>query len=79
MPLLVLMVAAMLVIGAYLRLAELIQYVSRSVVVGYITGAAVLIIVNQRKELIGIVFRRKRKMASVSPLKPRATKLVFGI
>ncbi len=53
MPLLVFMVGAMLVIGAYLRVADLIQFISRSVVVGYITAAAVLIIVNQLKHVMG--------------------------
>jgi len=54
MPLLVFMVGAMLVIGAYLRVADLIQFISRSVVVGYITAAAVLIIVNQLKHVMGV-------------------------
>ncbi|MFV1994337.1 MAG: SulP family inorganic anion transporter [Verrucomicrobiales bacterium] len=54
MPLLVFMVGVLLVLGAYFRIAELVQYVSRSVVVGYITGAAVLIIANQGQHLFGI-------------------------
>ncbi len=54
MPLLVFMVGAMLVIGAYLRVADLIQFISRSVVVGYITAAAVLIIVNQLRHVMGV-------------------------
>ncbi len=54
MPLLVFMVGIFLVLGAYFRVAELIQYVSRSVVVGYITGAAVLIMVNQLPALMGV-------------------------
>ncbi len=53
MPLLVFMVGILLVLGAYFRLAELVQYVSRSVVVGYITGAAVLIMANQLPHLLG--------------------------
>ena len=53
MPLLVFMVGVLLVLGAYFRLAELIQYVSRSVVVGYITGAAVLVMANQVPHLLG--------------------------
>ena len=47
MPLLVLMVGVICLIGAILKAAELIQYVSQSVLVGYITGAAILIIINQ--------------------------------
>jgi SulP family sulfate permease len=54
MPLLVFMVGAMLVIGAYLRVADLIQFISRSVVIGYITAAAVLIIVNQLRHVMGV-------------------------
>jgi len=54
LPMLVLFVGALLVIGALFRVAELVQYVSRSVVVGYITGAAVLIIANQLSHLLGV-------------------------
>ena len=42
MPLLCLMVGLFCVLGALLKVAELLQYVSRSVLVGYITGAATL-------------------------------------
>lgn len=54
LPLLVLFIGLLLTIGAFFRVAELVQYVSRSVVVGYITGAAVLIIANQLDHLLGI-------------------------
>jgi SulP family sulfate permease len=54
MPLLVLMVGVICLIGAILKAAELIQYVSQSVLVGYITGAAILIIINQCKHLFGV-------------------------
>ncbi|NLT69478.1 MAG: SulP family inorganic anion transporter [Verrucomicrobiaceae bacterium] len=54
LPLLVLFIGVLLVIGAFFRVAELVQYVSRSVVVGYITAAAVLIIANQLAHLLGI-------------------------
>ena len=53
MPLLVLMVGTLLVVGALFRFADLIQYISRSVVVGYITGAAFLITANQLKYVFG--------------------------
>jgi len=53
-PVLVLMVGMFLVIGAYFKFADLLQYVSRSVLVGYITGAALLIITNQMKHMFGI-------------------------
>lgn len=54
MPLLGLFIGVMLMTGALFRIAELIQYVSRSVVVGFITGAAVLIAVNQLQHLLGV-------------------------
>jgi len=56
LPLLVFLVGMLLVIGAYFRVADLIQYVSRSVVVGYVTGAAVLIVANQARQILGIDF-----------------------
>ncbi len=59
MPLLVFLVGILLVMGAYLRVADLIQYISRSVVVGYITGAAVLIIANQLKHILGITLAKE--------------------
>ncbi|MDF1753043.1 MAG: SulP family inorganic anion transporter [Verrucomicrobiales bacterium] len=54
LPLFVLIVGLLLVIGAFLRVAELIQFISRSVVVGYITGAAILIIANQIRHVLGV-------------------------
>lgn len=54
LPLLVLMAGLIAAIGAVLRVADLLQYVSRSVLVGYIAGAAVLIIANQAKPWLGL-------------------------
>lgn len=54
MPLLVLMVGIICLIGALLKAAELVQYISQSVLVGYITGAAILIMMNQGKHLLGV-------------------------
>jgi len=54
LPLLPLLVGILLVLGAILRVADLLQYVSRSVLVGYITGAAILIIANQLHPILGI-------------------------
>ena len=54
MPLLVLMVGIICLIGAVLKAAELVQYISQSVLVGYITGAAILIMINQGKHLLGV-------------------------
>lgn len=53
-PLLVLMAGIFLIVGAMLKVADLLQYISRSVLVGYICGAAVLIIANQVKDVFGI-------------------------
>jgi len=54
MPLVVLLVGLLLCVGAYLRIADLLQYISRTVVIGYITGAALLIIANQTSHLLGV-------------------------
>lgn len=53
-PLLVLMVGLFATFGALLRVADLMQFVSRSVLVGYIAGAAVLILTNQLTQLLGV-------------------------
>lgn len=55
-PLVVMMVGIFCLLGALLRVADLLQYISRSVLVGYIAGAAVLIIANQSKHVIGVEF-----------------------
>lgn len=54
MPIILVMAGIFLIIGAYLRVANLTQYVSRTVVTGYITAAAVLIIANQIENVLGI-------------------------
>ncbi len=54
MPLLVFMTAALLIFGAWLRVADLAQYISRTVVVAYVTGAALLITANQLPALLGV-------------------------
>lgn len=54
MPLLVFMVGTMLLIGSFLKVAELAQYISRAVMVAYVTGAAMLIIANQAGNVLGI-------------------------
>ncbi len=56
MPLLLIMVGLFLIVGAYLRVANLIQYISTTVVTGYITAAALLIIAGQIKNVIGVRF-----------------------
>lgn len=56
LPLLVFMVGIFLIVGAYFGVANLIQYVSRTVVTGYISAAAFLIMANQIKTALGFRF-----------------------
>lgn len=51
---LVLLAGMFLITGALLRMADLIQYVSRSVIVGYLTGAACVIMASQLPEALGV-------------------------
>jgi SulP family sulfate permease len=53
-PLLILLVGLFIVIGAYFKVANLVQYISRSVITGYITAAALLIITNQIPKALGL-------------------------
>lgn len=53
-PFLVMLVGIISIFGALLKLADLLQFISRSVLVGYLTGAAVLIIFAQLKPLLGV-------------------------
>lgn len=54
LPVLVVLVGLFMVLGAVLKLAGLIKYVSRTVIIGYITAAALLIIVNQMSTILGM-------------------------
>ncbi len=54
MPLLVFLVGIISILGALFKLADLLQFVSRSVLVGYITGAAFLIMNGQFKHILGV-------------------------
>ncbi len=56
-PMLVLLVGMMLVIGAYVRAADLVNYISRTVMVAYVSGAAVQMIVSQLPSVLGIAAR----------------------
>lgn len=51
---LVFLVGIFLLIGAVFQVASLLKFVSRSVIIGYITGAALLIIANQLNHVFGI-------------------------
>ncbi len=53
LPILLFLVATFQIIGSYLNVASLIQYVSRSVIVGYITAAALLIMASQIQHTLG--------------------------
>ena len=53
-PLLVLMVGILATFGSLMRVADLMQFVSRSVLVGYLSGAAVLILTNQLVPFLGV-------------------------
>ena len=54
MPMLVFLVGAFLVLGAYVRVADLAQYISRTVVVAYLTGAAVQMFAHQLPVVLGL-------------------------
>ncbi|CAI8310133.1 MAG: putative sulfate transporter [Opitutia bacterium UBA7350] len=53
-PLLILLTGCFIAMGAYFRVANLVQYISRSVITGYITAAALLIIANQIPKALGL-------------------------
>jgi SulP family sulfate permease len=55
-PILLVLAGVFLLVGAFFRVANLTQYISRSVVTGYITAAAVYIIVNQMKKVADLNF-----------------------
>ncbi|TAG08329.1 MAG: SulP family inorganic anion transporter [Verrucomicrobia bacterium] len=54
LPILVLMIGVLATLGAFARVADLLQYVSRSVLVGFVTAAACMIILNQMKNVLGV-------------------------
>lgn len=56
LPLVVLMTGVFLIIGSFFRIANLIQYISRTVATGYITAAAIYIIINQIRKVLGVHF-----------------------
>ncbi len=54
LPMMLLLVGIFMVVGAFIGVASITQYISRAVVIGYITAAACLIIVNQLKTVLGL-------------------------
>ncbi len=53
-PLIVFLAGVICVIGAFVKATEMLQFVSRSVLVGYVTGAATLIIASQLRYVMGL-------------------------
>ncbi|MFP6854580.1 MAG: SulP family inorganic anion transporter [Opitutales bacterium] len=45
-----------LLVAAFLRVAGMVQFVSRTVITGYVTAAAILILANQAKNVLGFRF-----------------------
>lgn len=66
LPLLLVLVAVFIMTAGLLRAASLIQYVSRAVVTGYVTVAALLIIVNQLKYVLAIKVPPANSLVEVS-------------
>lgn len=58
-PLLILLVGIFILLGAYFKVANFIQYISSSVITGYITAAALLIITNQIPKALGLTMEGK--------------------
>ena len=58
LPLLLVMIGLIMILGALIRADVVIKYVSRSVITGYISAAALLIIVNQVKHMLGVEAER---------------------
>lgn len=54
LPTLLVLIGVFLIAASFLKVSTTIQYISRSVITGYITAAGILIIVNQVKSVIGI-------------------------
>ncbi len=54
LPLLLMLVAVFMVVGAFCKVAGITQYISKAVICGYITAAAFLIIINQLKTVCGL-------------------------
>lgn len=54
MPLFLLLIAGFMLAGSFLKMANLVNYVSRTVVTAYITTAAILIVSKQLKFVVGV-------------------------
>jgi SulP family sulfate permease len=65
LPVLLCLTALFQILGAAFNVATLIQYISKSVVVGYITAAAILIIANQLQNTLGFKIHGTSTFADV--------------
>ncbi len=54
LPLMLLISGTFLVVGSLVQVGQLIQYISRTVVTGYITAAALYIVINQVPKALGL-------------------------
>lgn len=54
MPWLAVLLGVIFLSGAFLHVADLVQYISRSVMVGYLSGAALLIMATQMKDVLDV-------------------------
>lgn len=54
LPLMLLISGSFLVLGSLIQVGQLIQYISRTVVTGYITAAAIYIMINQVPKALGL-------------------------
>ncbi len=54
MPILLFMIGLFMIAASFLKVSTTIQYISRSVIAGYITAAGILIIVNQVKSVFNL-------------------------
>ncbi len=64
-PVLVFLAGIVLIVGALANVAKLIQYVSKTVIAGYITAAALQIIINQLKNVLGIEIQKSASLITV--------------
>ncbi len=60
MPMLVFLVGALLLIGAYFKVADIAQFISRTVVIAYLAGAAVQMLVRQLPIVLGLKMEESR-------------------
>jgi len=72
MPMLVFLVGALLIFGAYFRVADMARFISRAVVVAYLTGAALQMFAHQLPVVLG-------QQLADAPGKPVARTLVSDL